>query len=48
MRIQDTGRKVFHPPTCGRCHGAGCPIVELVVEADDPDWLPRAMTRSEA
>lgn len=29
-RIRDTGRKVFHPSSCGRCGGAGCPIVELV------------------
>lgn len=28
IRVVDTGRRVAHPPTCGSCHGAGCPIVE--------------------
>lgn len=35
-RLRPTGRKVAHPPTCGYCHGAGCPeFYAPPAESDD-------------
>lgn len=34
--IEDTGRRVPHPESCGGCHGKGCRIVRLVEIPEPP------------
>lgn len=41
LHYEPTGRKRYHPRSCGACLGAGCPEVRLTAESERElfDWL---------
>jgi hypothetical protein len=48
VKWEETGERVYHPRTCGGCHGAGCPIVRLISNSAIPLFYPRQSSSERA